>query len=64
MEYSEKYKCNECGKVWIHVWDTEDKNNDYTCCPNGCDNFDFDEIDQPLPTFAMVVRVGYNLNAG
>lgn len=45
MKYSEKYRCNECGRVWTHEWDTEDMNNDFTQCPNGCDNFDFEEID-------------------
>ena len=43
-KYIEFYKCNECGALWMHEWDVEDKNNDFTQCPNLCDNFDFDEI--------------------
>lgn len=44
--YSEAYKCNECGNIWAHQWDTDDKNNDYTQCTKGCEEFDFDEISE------------------
>lgn len=45
MMWTEKYKCNECGAEWHHTWD-DDKNNDYTKCPNGCNGFDFDEVEE------------------
>jgi hypothetical protein len=44
MKYTEYYICNVCGSKWQHEWDTDDYNNDYTQCPQGCDEFDFDEI--------------------
>ena len=44
MEWIDRYKCNLCGCVWNHKWDTEDYNNDYTSCPE-CDECDFDEVD-------------------
>lgn len=45
MERTTKYKCNECGQEWYHIWDDEDMNDDYTQCPNECEEFDFDEIE-------------------
>lgn len=48
MKYLERYKCNECGAVWVHEWDTEDYNNDFTQCPNFCEEFDFYEIPQDM----------------
>lgn len=49
MKYTEYYKCSECGHTWSHEWDTEDFNNDFTCCSicnhKDMDNgFDFEEI--------------------
>lgn len=42
MKYTEVYLCLTCGWIWAHEWDTEDYNNDYTCCPE-CNGFEFDE---------------------
>lgn len=44
MTYTEKYQCDECGAIWIHEWDTEDYNNDFTQYPK-CDGFNFEECD-------------------
>lgn len=44
MKYTEKYKCNLCGTLWLHEWDTEDYNNDYAQCPN-CFEINFEEIE-------------------
>lgn len=45
MKWTEKWKCNECGTEWLHEWDNEDKNNDYTQCPNDCIEFDIEPVD-------------------
>lgn len=44
MKYTEKYRCDLCGTIWSHAWDTEDYNNDFTQCPN-CREFEFDTIE-------------------
>lgn len=44
MTYTEIYKCNSCPSYWKHTWDTEDLNNDYTCCPL-CGDTDYEELD-------------------
>lgn len=43
MEWDEYNRCNECGEIWHEHWD---ENTFYTQCPNGCDDFDFDEISE------------------
>lgn len=46
MIYDGKYKCCECGLIFTKQWDRDDPNDDYVKCPNGCDGFDFDEVEQ------------------
>lgn len=43
MKYTEQYKCNLCGTAWVHLWDTDDLNNDYTQCPK-CFECDLEEV--------------------
>jgi DNA-directed RNA polymerase subunit RPC12/RpoP len=45
MTYLDYYRCSTCDHLWFHLWDTEDYNNDSTCCPN-CLSLDFYEIEE------------------
>lgn len=47
MDWTDYWKCLDCGSIWAKDWDGSDYNDDWNPCPKfneGCDEFDHDEL--------------------